>query len=157
MDEPPLASCLVRVTQTASACLTDSCKSSELSNPPGLSTGAHEKRTRGESCGASSLVLPVRDGAGRPRLGRHSRCLLLVSHGVESEMAAQSCMEGGPRGPSVYGAMRHVFFFSLFEFQPVGLTLTLLWEVVCLKSEEFGLGHLRSPLASTVGRQAPVH
>lgn len=49
------------------------------------------------------------------------------------------------------------FFFSLFEFQPVGLTLTLLWEVVCLKSEEFGLGHLRSPLASTVGRQAPVH
>lgn len=60
-------------------------------------------------------------------------------------------MEGGPRGPFVYGAMLH-FFFCLFEFQPAGFTLSLLWEMVPLKSGELGLGHLGSPLASTVGR-----
>lgn len=65
-----MASCLVRVTQTVSACLKDSCKSSELSNPPGLSAGAREKHAQSESRSASSLVLPVRDGllrAGTPQ------------------------------------------------------------------------------------------
>ncbi|KAK4831589.1 hypothetical protein QYF61_018349 [Mycteria americana] len=46
VDEPPLALRPVRVTQTDSACLKDSCKSSELSNPPGLSAGAREKHSK---------------------------------------------------------------------------------------------------------------
>ncbi|XP_032914001.1 galectin-2 isoform X1 [Catharus ustulatus] len=45
VDEPPLALCLMRVTQMDSAWLKDSCKSSELSNLPGISAGSREKHT----------------------------------------------------------------------------------------------------------------
>lgn len=57
MDEPPLALCLMRVTQMDSAWLKDSCKSSELSNLPGISAGSREKHTE-----SKSYSLVVRDG-----------------------------------------------------------------------------------------------
>lgn len=47
------------MTEMDYACLKDSCKSSELSNLPGLSAGSHEKHTESESYG---LVVPVQDG-----------------------------------------------------------------------------------------------
>lgn len=151
MNEPPLASCLVRVTQTVSACLKDSCKSSELSNPPGRSTGAREKCTQRELRSVSSLVLPARDG---PRRTGTRQSLSLHALAVLWGYIWDCCSElNGGRSTRTFCVWRNAaFLFCLFEFQPAGVTLSLLWEMVPLKSGELGLGHLGSPLASSVGR-----
>lgn len=78
MDEPPLALRLVRVTQMDSACLKDSCKTSELSNLPGLSPGTREKHAESESC---SIVVPVRDGDSAVALTSRPCCAVGLNPG----------------------------------------------------------------------------
>lgn len=143
VDEPPLASLLVRVTQTDSACLKDSCKSSELSNPPRRSAGTREKGVGSELCSTSSLAL----WQWARRLCLPSHCMPLLWCGAGSE---HGCSEfDGRRSPWTFCVWRNsAFLFCLFKFQPAGLMLSLLWEMIPLNSGKLGLRRLGSPLDS---------
>lgn len=141
-----MASRLVRVTQTDSACLKDSCQSSELSN-------ALEpvRNTLKASVPAALFSLCRMDRCTRG-LSSRSRCMTLLSCGVESGMAARSSVEGGPHGPFVYSAMLR-FFFAYLSSSQLASHCLCCGKWVPLKSGELGLGRLGSPLASTVGRR----
>lgn len=139
MDEPPLALCLMRVTQMDSARLKDSCKSSELSNLPGISAGSREKHTE-----SKSYSLVVQDGVSGVTLTSWPCCAVGLNPGW---------LPCGGRSPGAFCIMVQCCISFLLILVPASWSHAVsAVEMVPSKSAKLGLGHLGSPRTSTAGR-----